>query len=76
MKTISLNKLNEIIILGFLKLCILWVVSALSFQIFCMYLEFSGQEQRQRDIINKIDWKFDGTFKNNPDNIWYKSPKK
>jgi hypothetical protein len=41
-----------------------------------MYLEFSGQEQRQRDMINKIEWKFDGTFKNSPDNIWYEEPKK
>jgi hypothetical protein len=39
-------------------------------------LEFSGQEERQRDMINKIEWKFDGTFKNNPDNIWYEAPKK
>jgi hypothetical protein len=41
-----------------------------------MYLEFSGQEQRQRDMINKMEWKFDGAFKNSPDNIWYKGPKK
>jgi len=41
-----------------------------------MYLEFSGQEQRQRDMINKMEWKFDGAFKNSPDNIWYKAPKK
>jgi hypothetical protein len=27
-------------------------------------------------MINKLEWKFDGTFKNNPDNIWYEGPKK
>lgn len=76
MKTINLNRLNELMVLGFLKLCILWAVSALCFQMFCVYLEFSGQEQRQRDMINKIEWKFDGAFKNSPDNIWYEAPKK
>jgi hypothetical protein len=76
MKTINLNRLSELMVLGFLKLCLLWVVSALCFQVFCVYLEISGQEERQRDMINKIDWKFDGTFKNNPDNIWYEAPKK
>jgi hypothetical protein len=23
---------------------------------------------------NEIEWKIDGTFKNNPDNIWYEEP--
>jgi hypothetical protein len=76
MKAISLNRLSELLMLGFVKLCVLWVISALCFQIFNFYLEFSGQKQRQRDMINKIEWKFDGRFKNNPDNIWYETPKK
>jgi hypothetical protein len=76
MKAISLNRLSELLMLGFVKLCVLWVISALCFQIFNVYLEFSGQKQRQRDMINKIEWKFDGRFKNNPDNIWYETPKK
>jgi hypothetical protein len=29
-----------------------------------------------RDISNQISWKIDGTFKNNPDNIWYEGGKK
>ena len=76
MKTININKLSDALMLGFVKLCVIWTITALSFQIFCIYLEVSGQEQRQRDMINKLEWKFDGTFKNNPDNIWYEGPKK
>jgi hypothetical protein len=76
MKTINLNRLSDLIMLGFVKLCCLWVVSALCFEMFVIYLQASGQEQRQQDMINKIEWKFDGTFKNNPDNIWYEEPKK
>jgi hypothetical protein len=76
MKTINLNKLSETIMFGFVKLVCLWVVSALCFEIFFVYLQATGQEQRERNIVNKIEWKFDGTFKNNPDNIWYEAPKK
>lgn len=71
-----LPKLSDLIMLGFVRLCVLWVISALCFQVFCIYLEVTEQDQRQRDMINKIEWKFDGRFKENPDNIWYEAPKK
>jgi len=75
MKTINLNRLGDLIMLGFLKLCCLWVVSILCFEMFLIYLQAPKQEQRQQDMINKIEWKFDGTFKDNPDNIWYEPNK-
>lgn len=28
-------------------------------------------EERMLDISNKMTWKFDGNFKNHPDNIFY-----
>jgi hypothetical protein len=31
---------------------------------------FQSPEQQQQ-LANKLDWKFDGTFKNSPENIWY-----
>jgi hypothetical protein len=46
------------------------------FQIFFIYLEFSGERELQRNVINWLDWRIDGTFKNNPVNIWYEEPKK
>jgi hypothetical protein len=38
---------------------------------FFVYLEFSGKHELQRNIVNWIEWRIDGTFKNDPVNIWY-----
>jgi hypothetical protein len=48
-----------------------WILFALTFQLFFVYLEFSGKDELQRDVVNWIEWRIDGTFKNNPENIWY-----
>jgi hypothetical protein len=48
-----------------------WIFFALAFQMFFVYLEFSGKDELQRDIVNWIEWRIDGTFKNSPENIWY-----
>ena len=74
--TLSLKNIGESLFKVYLGLVGLWLIFALSFQIFCIYLHFTNQEERSRDISNKIMWKIDGTFKNNPDNIWYEGPKK
>ena len=36
-----------------------------------MFLQFSGREQWATQIANDITHRIDGTFKNNPENIWY-----
>jgi hypothetical protein len=51
----------------------LWIVFALCFQLFFVYLELSGKHELQRNVINWIEWRIDGTFKNNPENIWYEA---
>jgi hypothetical protein len=51
-----------------------WIFAALSTQMFFIYLQVSGQEERSSDIANRITWKIDGTFKNTPGNIWYEEP--
>ena len=56
---------------AFLYFACIWVVFALIFQLFFVYLHFSGQEDLARDISNEITWKIDGRFKNDPNNIWY-----
>ena len=56
---------------AFLTFSIFWVLFALSFQLFFVYLQFSGKHELQRNIVNWIEWRIDGTFKNNPENIWY-----
>jgi len=74
--TLSLKTIGEKIFQVYVCLVGAWVISALCFQIFFLYLHFTGQEERSRDISNQISWKIDGTFKNNPDNIWYEGPSK
>ena len=32
-----------------------------------------GSEEKALSISNKMAWKFDGTFKNHPDNIFYEA---
>jgi hypothetical protein len=53
-----------------------WIVFALGFQSYFMYLHFSGQDEVATKISNEITWKIDGRFKNNPDNVWYEGVKK
>jgi hypothetical protein len=49
----------------------IWVVAALLFQLFFVYLQFSGKENIASEIANEITRKIDGNFKNSPGNIWY-----
>ncbi len=46
---------------------------AFLFQVFFVILQFSGNENLATQISNEITWRIDGTFKNNPDNIWYEA---
>jgi hypothetical protein len=48
----------------------LFVISALLFQLTMLGLHFSGSDLPTK-IGNEFSWKFDGTFKNSPGNIWY-----
>ena len=49
----------------------LFIGLAFAFQVFMVFLEFSGRQEWAAQIANEITWRIDGTFKNNPDNIWY-----
>jgi hypothetical protein len=48
-----------------------WILFALCFQLFMVYLEMAGKTETTRNIVNWIEWRIDGTFKNSPENIWY-----
>jgi hypothetical protein len=65
------NNIGEKIAWVFLSLFGLWLVFALSFAVFMSYLEFAGKTEMIRDIVNWIEWRIDGTFKNSPENIFY-----
>jgi hypothetical protein len=57
--------------MAFLGLVGIWIIFALCFQLFFVYLHFSGKEEVARNVSNWIMWRIDGTFKNSPENIWY-----
>ena len=49
----------------------LFIGLAFSFQVFMVFLEFSGRQEWAAQIANEITHRIDGTFKNSPENIWY-----
>lgn len=55
----------------FVKAALVFVVSALILQVSMVAIHFSGNTKLETDIANWFSWKFDGTFKNSPENIWY-----
>ena len=59
--------------MAFLTLVGFWIVFAICFQLFFVYLHFSGKEETARNVSNLIMWRIDGTFKNSPENIWYEA---
>ena len=71
-KAISLvESIRDRIVYIFLALVGTFIGLAFLFQVFFIYLEFSGNGERAAQIAREISWRIDGTFKNNPDNIWY-----
>jgi len=67
--------MKERIAMLFVILVLIWTMAALSFQVFMVYLEFSGKDQTIKEIVDWFNVTFDGTWKNNPKNIWYEEPK-
>ena len=69
-----MKNIKETIALRLVQLVCLWTVFALAFQIFMMITMVVNPEIETK-IGNEIMWKIDGTFKNDPNNIWYEEPK-
>jgi hypothetical protein len=76
MKKINFQKIGDVMFKSYLGFVGVWLAFALSTQVFFLYLQFTSQDERIRNIVNEIEWKIDGTFKDNPDNIWYEGGKK
>jgi hypothetical protein len=71
-KAISLfESIRDRIAFIFLALVGAFIGLAFLFQVFFIYLEFSGNAERAAQIAREIQWRIDGTWKNSPDNIWY-----
>jgi hypothetical protein len=62
---------KELLFKMFLLSVGLFIGLALVFQLFFVFLQISGREQWATEISNEITHRIDGTFKNNPENIWY-----
>jgi hypothetical protein len=71
-KAISLfDSLKDKIVYLFLILVGTFIGLAFLFQVFFVYLEFSGNAEKASQIAREIQWRIDGTWKNSPGNIWY-----
>ena len=65
---------REYVILGLAYLFAAFVICALLFQVTMVTMDLNGS-QIPTQVGNWFSWKFDGTFKNSPGNIWYEEPK-
>ena len=70
-----MKKLKETLALRFIQLVFVWVNLALAFQVFMLVTHFTNPELSTK-IGNEIMLKIDGTFKNEPNNMWYEGPSK
>ena len=67
----TFKKLKEGVYNTFIVLTAIWIGFALCFQLYGVFLVVTDQEEKLTQISNEISWRIDGTFKNNPENIWY-----
>jgi hypothetical protein len=56
-----MKNIKGTLFLGFVKLCLVWVVFALSFQVTMMTLSVVNPELATR-VGNELTWKLDGRF--------------
>jgi hypothetical protein len=69
-----MSKIKDFLFGAFVRLVFAWVIIAISFEIFMMITMVVNPELETK-IGNEIMWKIDGSFKNDPNNIWYEEPK-
>ena len=63
--------IGDLLLQGFAYFVCIWVVFALCFQLTMVYFHFAGKEEMTNAVVNWFDTKFDGRYKNNPNNIMY-----
>ena len=69
-KALTVN-LHEKLFMLFVYGACAFVVSALLFQLFFVALHLTGQDQYIQELVNRFDRRFDGNFKNDPQNVMY-----
>ena len=70
-----MKKITDKILLAVIKLVTLVFLCLLSFEIFMDYTSRTNPEKAKK-IDRVVSWKIDADFKNDPNNIWYETPKK
>lgn len=55
-----------------LTLSLAWMFIALSFQVYCVVLEFTDQQEKLSEISHEMTIRLDGRFSDNPKNMFYK----
>jgi hypothetical protein len=63
--------LRERLAQGVLLLFGAFIITALVVQLYFVYCQFFKSYDENLQMANEISWKIDGTFKNDPNNIWY-----
>jgi hypothetical protein len=79
MRAVVINytyKIGNLIIKLLATLVTLWIVFALSFQVYMTYLQFSGKKETTAEIVRWLTIKLDGGWSDHPSSIWYQEPKK
>ena len=69
-----LQKIEEVTLAGFVYGCVTFVTLALVAQVSMVYVHFTKPE-KESYVANHFAHKFDGTFKDDPENILYEAPK-
>jgi hypothetical protein len=69
-KAFTVN-LHEKLFMLFVYGVLVFITSALAFQLFFVALHVMGKDQYIQELVNRFDHRFNGNFKNSPGNIMY-----
>lgn len=69
------QKVLDLIGKAFLAFVTVWIIFALCFQVYMVYLEFAGKTETTKAIIDWFTVTFDGRWADDPRNIFYEEPK-
>jgi hypothetical protein len=73
-KAVALNlkdNFREYLAFMFIWLVGIFILGALAFQLYMVFLQVTGNEAKMNEVGNALEQKFDGTYKNDPNNVLY-----
>lgn len=69
--SINLEKIKQAAFSTMAALTMCWVVFALSFQVYFIFLELTNNDEEMHRITNELTIRMDGRYVDNPKNIFY-----